>query len=80
MLFPRLFVMNIARAVSRKVAKLDLNEPDLFKSFDELKEQLLFSDGTPEHDLTEELQEAEKVFESVKQKAGKMPRGGRSNQ
>ena len=69
-LFPRLFVMNIARAISRKVAKLELSTPDLFKSFDELKELLLFSDGTPEHDLTEELQEIEKVFEAVKQKAG----------
>jgi uncharacterized protein YllA (UPF0747 family) len=62
--------MNIARAISRKVAKLELSTPDLFKSFDELKELLLFSDGTPEHDLTEELQEIEKVFEAVKQKAG----------
>ena len=71
-LFPRLFAMNIARAVSRKVAKLELSESDLFKSFDELKEQLLFSDGTPEHDLTEELQEVGKVFDVVKQKAGKV--------
>jgi uncharacterized protein YllA (UPF0747 family) len=49
-----------------------LNEPDLFKSFDELKEQLLFSDGTPAHDLNEELQEIQKVYDAVKQKASKV--------
>ena len=71
-LFPRLFVMNIARAISRKIGKLELDTLDLFKSFNELKEQLLFGDGTPDHDLTRELQEIAQVFDNVKQKAGEL--------
>ena len=64
--------MNVARAISRKVSKLELSTKDLFKGFDELKEQILYNNDLPDHDLNDELQEIEKVFEKVKQKAGEI--------
>ncbi len=68
-LFPRNFVMIITKAIARKMGKLNLIEKDVFKSFSILKEELLYKDTEPIHDLTLQLNEIEKVFEYIKTKA-----------
>ena len=68
-LFPRNFVMIITKAIARKMEKLNLIEKDVFKSFSILKEELLYKDTEPIHDLTLQLNEIEKVFEYIKTKA-----------
>jgi len=71
-LFPRLFMLNIAKTIAKKVSKLELNLPDLFDSYDELKDRLLFSDAEPAHDLSTHLSEIEKVYETIKEKANEI--------
>lgn len=67
-LFPRLFVMIISKAISKKMNKLQLGEKDVFDNFNALKEKILYKDSEPVHDLTNQLGELEKLFESIKSK------------
>lgn len=67
-LFPRLFVMIISKAISKKMDKLQLGEKDVFDNFNELKEKILYKDSEPLHDLTSQLSELEKLYESIKSK------------
>lgn len=68
-LFPRLFVMIIAKAIAKKMDKLQLNQTDIFDEFDSLKEKLLYSETEPAHGLSDQLVEIKKTFESIQQKA-----------
>lgn len=68
-LFPRLFVMIISKAISKKMDKLQLGEKDVFENFNKLKEQILYKDSEPLHELTSQLSELEKIFESIKSKS-----------
>jgi len=68
-LFPRLFVMIIAKAIAKKMDKLELNQKDIFNDFDSLKEKLLYSEIEPTHVLSDQQAEIKKVFESIQQKA-----------
>lgn len=52
------------------MVKLDLEIKDVFSEFNLLKDKLLYSDGAPGHDLSEEINEVEKAFQSIKQKSG----------
>lgn len=68
-IFPRLFAMNIAKAIVKKIDKLGLSNNDLFKNYDTLKEQLLYSNAEPAYELATQLNDIAKVFESIQQKA-----------
>lgn len=67
-LFPRLFVMIISKAISKKMDKLQLSERDVFDNFNEIKERILYRDSVPVHDLTSQLGELETLFDSIKSK------------
>ena len=71
-LFPRLFAMVFPKAVIKKMSKLGLDEKKVFEDFSVLKEELLYRDTDPVHDLTSDLSEIEKVFESIKSKVGEL--------
>ena len=68
-LFPRLFAMIIPRAVRKKMLKLHITESDLFHDFQVLKEKILYDDGLPANDLSQEMKILDKAFNLVKQKA-----------
>jgi len=68
-LFPRLFVLILAKTISKKMEKLNLSNLDLFNDFNEIKEKLLFSDREAVHDLDDQLAEIQRAFESIKSKA-----------
>ena len=69
-LFPRLFVMIIAKAVMKKVDKLDIGIKELFEDFDTLKQKLLYSNEDPAYLLTDYLKAVETAFDGIKEKAG----------
>ena len=48
--------------------KLRLDQKTVFKDFSVLKEELLYKDAEPAHNLTDQISELEKVFESIKSK------------
>lgn len=66
--FPRLFTMVYPKAVIKKMNKLGLDEKKVFEDFSALKEELFFKDAEPLYDLTSDLKEIEKAFESIKSK------------
>lgn len=68
-LFPRNFVMIITKSIAKKMNKLNINDKDVFRSFPALKEELLYQDTEPVHDLSGPLSEIEKAFEAIKTKA-----------
>jgi bacillithiol biosynthesis cysteine-adding enzyme BshC len=68
-LFPRLFVMIISKAIAKKMDKLQLGEKDIFEKFSDLKEKILYKDSEPVHDISGQLGELEMLFESIKAKA-----------
>lgn len=65
-LFPRLFVMIISKAINKKIIKLGLGVEEVFKDFATLKEMVLFKDTEPKYDLSDQLSEIENAFESIK--------------
>ena len=68
-LFPRNFVMIITKSIAKKMNKININAKDAFKSFSVLKEELLYHNTDPVHDLSSPLSEIEKAFASIKTKA-----------
>lgn len=68
-LFPRNFVMIVPKAIARKMDKLNLDNKDVFKSYTILKDELLYKDTVPAHDLSLQINEIETVFKSIKTKA-----------
>jgi bacillithiol biosynthesis cysteine-adding enzyme BshC len=71
-LFPRLFGMIISKAIVRKMDKLQLDPKAVFKHFSVLKEELIYKDTEPVHDLTGQICEIEKVFDSIKSKVNEL--------
>ncbi|MCK5279453.1 MAG: bacillithiol biosynthesis BshC, partial [Cyclobacteriaceae bacterium] len=69
-LFPRLFGMIISKTIAKKMDKLQLDQKAVFKDFSVLKEELLYKDTEPVHDLTGQIGEIEKIFKSIKDKVG----------
>lgn len=69
-LFPRLFGMIISKTIAKKMDKLQLDQKAVFKDFLVLKEELLYKDTEPVHDLTGQIGEIEKIFKSIKDKVG----------
>ncbi len=67
-LFPRLFVMLISKAIYKKMNKLGLEIGEVFKDFATLKDVLLFKDTEPKYDLSVQLDEIKNAFESIKLK------------
>lgn len=68
-LFPRLFVMIIAKSIMKKVDKLGFGVNELFEDFETLKKKLLYSNEDPAYFLTGYLKEVETAFEGIKEKA-----------
>lgn len=68
-LFPRLFVMIISKAIAKKMDKLQLEGKDIFENFIDLKEKILYKNAEPVHDLSTQIADLEKLFESIKSKA-----------
>lgn len=67
-LFPRLFVMLISKAIYKKMNKLGLEIGDVFIDFATLKDMILFKDTEPKYDLSDLLSEIENAFDSIKLK------------
>lgn len=69
LLFPRLFVLTLAKTICRKMEKLNLSNLELFDEFNDIKEKVLFSDREAAHDLDDQLTQIQHAFESIKNKA-----------
>jgi bacillithiol biosynthesis cysteine-adding enzyme BshC len=69
-LVPRLFAMVIPRAVTKKMDKTRLGILDLFCDMATLKERIINAGGEKQIDLSDELDELQKLFNSIKEKAG----------
>jgi bacillithiol biosynthesis cysteine-adding enzyme BshC len=69
-LFPRLFGMIIPRPVLKKMDKNALEIQDIFLEMSALKERIISSGNDAHLDLSNELESFQKVFQSIKTKAG----------
>jgi len=69
-LFPRLFGMIIPRPVMKKMKKNTLEIQDIFKDLNTLKEGIIASGESNQDDLANEISELQKVYQTIKEKAG----------
>lgn len=68
-LFPRSFAMLIAKSIAKKMDKLQLDAKSIFEDFDTLKENILYKDAEPLHDLSSQINDIEIAFKSIQEKA-----------
>jgi bacillithiol biosynthesis cysteine-adding enzyme BshC len=69
-LFPRLFGMIIPRPVLKKMGKNALEIQDIFMDMNALKQRIISSGNDAHLDLSNELEGLQKVYQSIKGKAG----------
>ena len=70
-LLPRLFAMIISGAIIKKMEKNQLGIQDLFGDLETLKERIINGGDEPPQDLSEELNKLQRLFDDIKEKAGK---------